>query len=181
MKKVTGWFTIIILTLLSASILNSCNNQKRIPQTDGRVEQNIISIRTARAYTANFRRGRSEVISQLKDPAYLDKNFQLPVAVQFNRDVLALLLKQKDSSGNIADGIRFYFARNDQNQVTLVLVPYDRKNNDILNQLIDKDVVSVPGISSAQAQPRLNAQAVDNALRCPTFCDQSNSGLGSGF
>ena len=164
---------VLIIALLS---LQACNQRKDIPYEEGRVEENIISIKTAQAYTASYRNAVTALSRRTSGGAFLRDSFQLPVAVQFNKDVLALLLNQKDSAGNYADGVRMYFARDARNQVTLVLVPYDRSNNDIINKLIQKDVAWMPGITSAFAD-QVDGQAVDNALRCPTFCDHANSGL----
>jgi hypothetical protein len=165
-------FLLLVMIML---LVQACNQRRDIPYDEGRVEENIISIKTAQAYTASYRNGVT-ALSRAGGSGYLRDSFQLPVAVQFNKDVLALLLNQKDSAGNYADGIRLYFARDARNQVTLVLVPYDRSNNDILKKLIQKDVAWIPGITPAFAQ-LAEAQAVDNALRCPTFCDQASSPL----
>src|SRR4051812_39684496 len=98
--------SIVIIFIVTCVVLNACDNQKRIPYNEGRVEPHIISVRTATTYTASYRRAKTELQQMLKDPAYLDRSFQMPVAVQFNRDVIALLLSQKDSTGKLADGIR---------------------------------------------------------------------------
>jgi hypothetical protein len=172
-KPAYAFFLLAILTVL---LFDRCDNQKRIPFEQSQVEPHIISIRRAQTYTASFRSGQEDLKKMLRDTSYLTRNFQMPLAVQFNKEVLALLLRQKDAGGRLAQGVRMYFARNEQNQVTLVLVPYDGRGNDILNKLIEKDVASIPGISSAYAQ-ELGAQAVDNALRCPTFCDRLSSPL----
>lgn len=49
-------------------------------------------------------------------------------------------------------GIRFYFAKNDRNQNTIVLVGADANENDLENGLI-----------------------ADNGCYCPSFCSISNS------
>jgi hypothetical protein len=175
MKHKPG-YPFIILAILTVLLFDRCDNQKRIPFEQSQVEPHIISIRKAATYTASFRNGQAELQKLLRDTSYLNRNFQMPVAVQFNKDVLALLLRQKDAGGRLAQGVRMYFARNEMNQVTLVLVPYDGRGNDILNKLIEKDVAYIPGITSAYAQ-NVAAQAVDNALRCPTFCDRLSSPL----
>ena len=166
-----------VLSLLASLlfIISGCTNRTNIPYNQGNVEANIISIKTAQQYTASYR-SAATALSRSLGGNYLNSNFQLPVAVQFNRDVLALLLNQADSLGNPAAGVRMYFARDGKNQVTLVLVPIDGANNDIVNKLIDKNVVYLPGVTPAYAD-QVNGQAVNNALRCPTFCDQLNSGL----
>jgi hypothetical protein len=174
MKQQALSFTLAVFVIILLSG-QSCNNQTGdLPYDEGNVEENIISIKTAQAYTASYRNGVTAL--SRTGSGYLRDSFQMPVAVQFNKDVLALLMNQKDSSGGRAEGVRLYFARDAKNQVTLVLVPYDRSNNDIINKLIKKDVAWIPGITPAFAQ-LVEAQAVDNALRCPTFCDQASSPL----
>jgi hypothetical protein len=167
----------LVCALMLLFILQSCNQRKDIPVNEENVERNIISIKTAQRYTARYRSGVTDVSRRMSDRKFLIDSFNMPVAVNFNQDALALLLNQKDRKGAYASGVRMYFARNDSNHVTLVLVPYDAAGNDILNRLIAKDVAWLPGVTRAFAQTT-DAQAVDNSLRCPTFCDQSNSGLG---
>jgi hypothetical protein len=169
-------YLFFVVALFTVLFFDACDNQKRLPFEQSAVEPHIISINKAASYTSSFRNGQAELQKLLRDTSYLNRNFQMPVAVQFNKEVLALLLRQKDATGKVAQGVRMYFARNEQNQVTLVLVPYDAKGNDVINRLIDKDVASIPGISAAYAQT-LAGQAADNALRCPTFCDRSKSPL----
>ena len=165
-------FTLFVFLLF---IISGCENRNNIPYNEGNVEENIISIKTAQQYTASYRSAVT-ALSRSAGGNVLNREFQLPVAVQFNRDVLALLLNQADSSGKPAAGVRMYFARDSKNQITLVLVPIDGANNDIINKLIEKNVVYVPGVTPAYAD-QVNGQAVNNALRCPTFCDQLSSGL----
>src|SRR5688500_15363364 len=159
----------LVSSLMLFLLFQSCNQRSDIPVNEGNVEGNIIPIKTAQRYTARYRSGVTDVSRRMSDRRFLIDSFNMPVAVNFNNDVLALLLNQKDSKGAYASGVRMYFARNDSNHVTLVLVPYDAAGNDILNKLIAKDVVSLPGVTRAFAQD-LDAQAVDNSLRCPTFC-----------
>ena len=166
----------VIFPLMLFFILQSCNQRNDIPVNEGNVEGNIISIKTAQRFTARYRTGVTDISRRMEDRRFLRDSFNMPVAVNFNNDVLALLLNQKDGKGTYASGVRMYFARNDSNHVTLVLVPYDGNGNDILNKLIAKDVAWLPGVTPAFAQDA-DAQAVDNSLRCPTFCDQANSGL----
>jgi hypothetical protein len=169
MKQHPPFLTLLLFAFVLITI-QACRSKQNFPYEESNAERFIISLERGKKMTESFRRGVTELSGKVTDPNYLRTGFQLPVAVQFNKDVMALLLNQKDSTGNYAEGIRMYFARNDSNQVTLVLVPHDKNNKDILNRLITKDVTFIPGISAAFAQQR-NAQVADNALRCPTFCD----------
>ena len=170
-------YAALVLCIVIVFFMQACNRKGDIPYEESNVEKNIIPIKTAQAYTASYRNAVAALSRITGGGGYLKDSFQLPVAVHFNKDVLALLLNQKDSSGNYAEGVRMYFARDARNQVTLVMVPYDQQNNDIINKLTQKDVAWLPGITAAFAQ-ELDAHAVDNALRCPTFCDRGGSGLG---
>ena len=173
---------IIVIVL---TVITSCNNNQqqapRITINPDSVKNHIIDIKLAREYTKSFREERSRLDS-LTQRKYLTTEFDLANAESLNRDVFALLLEQKDKEGNPAAGIRMYNGRKynealKRYEVTLVLVPYDRKGNDIINKLTAQTTaIRVPGIKSAQAQGD-GGSAVDNAPRCPDVCDDGNSGL----
>ena len=103
----------ILFSLLLLFILQSCNQRKDIPVNEENVEANIISIKTAQRYTARYRSGVTDVSRRMSDRKFLIDSFNMPVAVNFNQDALALLLNQKDRKGAYASGVRMYFARND--------------------------------------------------------------------
>ena len=171
--------------LIVVMVITSCNNNQqqgpRITINPDSVKNHIIDIKLAREYTKSFREERSRLDS-LTQRKYLTTEFDLANAESLNRDVFALLLEQKDNEGNLAAGIRMYNGRkfNDKlkrYEVTLVLVPYDRKGNDIINTLTAQTAaLKIPGIKSAQAQGN-GGNAVDNSDRCPNTCDDGNSGL----
>jgi len=173
------------LLLLSLVMVTSCNNnQKQTPPytiNPDSVKNHIIGIEVARSYTKSFREERSRLDS-LTQGKFLATEFDLANAESLNRDVFALLLEQKDKEGNMAAGIRMYHGRKynealKRYEVTLVLVPYDRKGNDIINKLtVQTSALKIPGIKSANAQPG-NGDAADNTERCPQICDDGGSGL----
>jgi hypothetical protein len=102
-------------------------------------------------------------------------SLNLPIAESFNRDVIALLLNQKDASGNVAAGVRMYYGINENNEVCLVLTPYDNNGKDIINNLTKSGPVAikVPGISTASAQvdDGDDGTVIERGQRCPTVCD----------
>jgi len=109
----------------------------------------------------------------------LQTALNLGQAEAFNRDAIAVLLNQKDSLGNPAAGIRIYYGLDKNGLVRQVLVPYDSKGNDIINQLISNKAVKIPGISTATAAGT-DGQTVENGQRCPVICDNGVSGLNGG-
>ena len=146
-----------------------CNNDDQtggIPYDQRRAEQSVISIDTAKQYQANFIRGRQALGRLVSDTGYLQKNFNLPNAESFTRDAIILLLNQTG-----ADGIRMYYGKDNAGVVRLVLLPIDKNGRDIQNVLIDRgqqtNAISIPGISSAQAAPPSEAQAIENGQTCP--------------
>ena len=154
-----------------------CDNQKNedIPYNEGNIRENILPIKDAIRYTADFRNTRDTFYKRVPD---LERMLNLAKAESFNRDAIAVLLNQKDSSGAYAAGIRMYLGRDQQGQVRYILVPYDSKGNDIINKLITDKAVSIPGIPSAYAQSG-DGQTIENGQRCPTICDNGGSGLGN--
>ena len=152
-----------------------CNDQKTgdIPYNEANIRNNILSIKEAVRYTADFRHTRDTFYSRVTD---LERMLNLAKAESFNRDAIAVLLNQKDSSGAYAAGIRMYLGRDGQGQVRFILVPIDSKGNDIINRLITDKAVSIPGIPSAYAQSG-GGQVIENGQRCPTICGSDDSGL----
>lgn len=106
-----------------------------------------ISLKDAAELTANFRSGKTELARQLKEPGYLDRNFNLPLAGKFNRDAIAVLLNRKG-----AVGIRIYLGKDKDGFIKFVLVGVDSKGNDITGN-------GAPG-----------EYVLDASLRCPPMC-----------
>ena len=186
MKRTHFPHTLSLLLIILMIVSGCYNNQQqqqdqRIPVNADNVKNHIIDIKLAREYTKSFRDERSRLDS-LTQRKYLSTEFDLANAESLNRDVFALLLEQKDKEGNPAAGIRMYNGRKynetlKRYEVTLVLVPYDKNGNDIINKLTAQTTaIRLPGVSSAQAQGD-GGNAIDNAPRCPEVCDNGNSGL----
>jgi hypothetical protein len=144
-----------------------------IPVNEDSVRGHILPIDQAQAYTKYFRDTRDTFYNQM--PA-MRSALNFGQAEAFNKDAIAVLLNQKDASGNMAAGIRIYYGLDKSGQVRMVLVPYDSKGNDIINQLIGEKAVHVPGISSAYAD-NSGGQTIENGQRCPVVCS-STGGLG---
>jgi len=170
-----------LLVFISITIVISCNQPSgggvgNIPVNEDSVRPHILSIKEGIAYTGKFRNTRDTFYRQVPP---LEKMLNMGQAESFNRDAVAVLLNQKDSSGKQAAGIRIYYGVDISGQVRMVLVPYDAQGNDIINQLIDNKAVKIPGIPSASAYSG-SGQVVENGQRCPTLCSSGSSGLNGG-
>ena len=169
------------LPLLSLSLMiafvTACNQPPKfsgpIPVNEDSVRKHILPIAEAVEYTAHFRSVRDTFYRQVPT---LGSALKLGQAEAFNRDAIAILLNQKDASGNDAAGVRIYYGLDKQGQVKMVLVPYDRNGNDIVNKMIGEKAVSIPGISSARATGS-DGQTIEAGQRCPTICSDGLSGL----
>jgi hypothetical protein len=176
--KHTHWLVFFVLPALMIAE-GGCKDQKpmgNIPYNEDSVRDHILPIQTAIEYTGNFRKTRDSFYKQVPG---LQIAMNLAQAEAFNRDAIAVLLNQKDALGNPASGIRIYYGLDRNGLVRAVLVPYDAKGNDIINQLIGNKAVSIPGIPSAKAFDS-NGQTVENGQRCPAICDNGLSGLNGG-
>jgi hypothetical protein len=167
--KHVSWLTVIMLLIL-ISTFNACKETPggltKIPVNDDSIRRHILPIADAIEYTKNYRAGMDTSARQL--PARLAAMY-FGQAESFNRDAIAVLLNQMDSAGNAAAGVRIYYGLDRAGLVRMVLVPYDRNGNDIINQLIANKSVSIPGISSAYAEGS-NGQTIEAGARCPTVC-----------
>jgi hypothetical protein len=167
------------ITIVLVTFLVSCNPQRpmdNIPFNEDSVRSHILPIQAAIGYTKNFRTIRDSLYKQL--PAF-QSALNLGQAEAFNRDALAVLLNQKDAQGNTASGVRVYYGLDRSGQVRMVLVPYDKNGNDIINQLIAEKSAAIPGIPRASAFAG-NGQTVEDGQRCPVVCDNGSSGLTGG-
>lgn len=135
----------------------------QIPLNKARASRHVISQEEAENLTNGFQRGKKELQARLPGN-YLDSAFNLPDAEMFNRDAIAALLNAKG-----ADGIRIYMGKDEKGQIRLVLLPVDKKGNDIHTTLVSRETaLSVPGIQAAQARGTL--QAMESGQRCPPLC-----------
>lgn len=153
---------VLLLLCFSRCTPRNPDNYK-IPLNKARASRHVISQEEAEKLTIGFQRAKKELRARLQDN-YLDSAFNLPDAEMFNRDAIAALLNAKG-----ADGIRIYMGRDEKGQVRLVLLPVDKRGNDIHTTLVSRETaLSVPGIQSAKAQT--GAQAMESGQRCPPLC-----------
>jgi hypothetical protein len=163
-------FLVFSALLVTTFTWAGCKNDNgggdgKIPFDERRAEQSVIPIDTAKQYQANFINARETLGRLIGDTNFLRQNFNLPNAESFTRDAIILLLNQTG-----ADGIRVYYGKDNAGGVRLVLLPVDKNGKDIQAVLINRgqtNAISIPGISSAQAAPASDAQAVENGQTCP--------------
>ena len=175
-SKSLSWPQALVLSFFIVAMV-SCNQQPvagNIPYNEDSVRAHILPIAEAIQYTKQFKATRDSFYRQLPG---LENAMNFGQAEAFNKDALAVLLNQKDASGTQAAGVRIYYGIDKSGLVRMVLVPYDSKGNDIINQLIGNKAVSIPGISSANAYWD-NGQTIENGQRCPPLCGNGLSGLG---
>ena len=152
----------LLLLLLSRCSPDNGNNYQ-IPVDRAKALRHVISLREAEQLLAGFQTGKKDLQAHLP-PRYLETNFNLPDAEMFNRDAIAALLNAKGAAG-----IRIYLGKDEKGQIRMVLLPVDRKGNDIHTTLVSRvTAISVPGISEAQARDEL--QAMESGQRCPPLC-----------
>ena len=177
------------ITALFAFLFLGCSKdvqEKEITVDRSNVTKHIIPVKLANSYTLKFRTvydkySKSTQQGALKEAsigtsASSGCSLNLPIAESFNRDVIALLLNQKDATGGVAAGIRMYYGINENNEVCLVLTPYDNNGKDIINNLSTSAPVAIkiPGISTAAAQTTAtpdDGTVIERGQRCPTVCD----------
>jgi hypothetical protein len=175
MKTRPSFRLAILIQLIWIVASTGCTpqTQTNIPFNEDSVRSHILPIGDAISYTRNFRTARDSSYKQL--PA-LKNELNFGQAEAFNRDAIAVLLNQQDALGNKAAGIRIYYGRDRIGQVRMILVPYDSKGNDIINELVGNKVVRVPGIPAASAFAA-NGQTIEDGQRCPVVCDSGTSEL----
>lgn len=133
------------------------------------VKAHAISIAEAAALTANFRNTVDTV--DRRCPQFKD-SLKFGYSEAFPSDAYRILLRQKDSTGRLAAGIRIYYGLGKSGQVQLVMVPYDVNGADILHHLVSLDNKPVPGVSPAHTEALTvdGAQAMEEGQHCPTNC-----------
>ncbi|MBV4357172.1 hypothetical protein [Pinibacter aurantiacus] len=185
MKKMFFFSVFALFTI--AFLFLGCSKdvqEKEISVDRSNVTKHIISVKLANSYTHKFRtvydkytqsQGAMKSASIGSSAASGGCSLDLPIAESFNRDVIALLLNQKDATGGIAAGIRMYYGINENNEVCLVLTPYDNNGKDIINNLSKSAPVAIklPGVNTASAQTvgLDDGGVIERGQRCPTVCD----------
>jgi len=170
LRPVTWVLPGLIMLIVSTFTFSGCGPAPFDPPIDvDSVVDHVIPIKEAIEFTTKFR----NTVDSLNTHCPLFKDsFQIGHAEAFNKDSYYLLLKQKDSTGHLAAGIRIYYGLDAKGVLKLVMVPYDRNGNDIITHLISKDEKPVPGVSPAKSESLATggAQALEQGQLCPTLC-----------
>jgi len=175
-------FLSFLSLLITFSVLSGCghagdNGDDGLgPIEDTVVAPHVIPIETARQLTASFRANIDSF--NLHCPNFKD-SMQFGHAESFPSDVFRILIRQKNEKQGRARGIRIYFGRGPAGEIKLVMVPYDKKGNDMIDQIIGMDGKPAPGTTpiKTEALKVTNGQAIEDGQRCPTACDDGGSGL----
>jgi hypothetical protein len=161
--------------------LSGCNQGGggELPLNQDSIKPHIIPIGMAIQYTANF---RAAIDTCNRHNPYFKDSMQFGHAEAFNSDCISLLLRQKNKKGDPAVGIRIYYGRDNSGMIKMILVPYDKYGNDIINVMVDL-VNKTPGVSPAHTEALKvgdDGQTIENGQHCPTICDDGGSGLNGG-
>jgi hypothetical protein len=166
--------------LIVGSALSGCGNSNDkvvvLPApNDTTVEHHVIPIDVARGLTADFRASIENFNKSC--PNFLD-SMHFGHAESFPTDIFVKLLLQHNKNG-LARGIRIYFGRGPGGEIKLVLVPYDKNGNDMIDRLVDMNGNPAPGTTpiKTEALKTTDGQAIEQGQRCPTICDDGSSGL----
>ena len=168
-------FLFILVSTLGLSGCHESAGSEPVINQDS-VKPHILPIGVAIQYTANFRASVDSF--NRRCPGFKD-SMQFGHAEAFNSDVYHLLLSQKNSKGDPAVGIRIYYGRDNAGMVKMIMVPYDKDNNDIINTLVDL-ANKTPGVSPAHTEALTvggSGQTIEQGQHCPTICDSGSSGL----
>lgn len=168
---------VFLLLVVGTFTFSGCRGTcAEVPINEDSVRPHAISIAEAAMLTANFR--NSTDTFNKRCPQFRD-SMRFGFSEAFNSDTYRILLHQKDSSGQLAAGIRIYYGLDRSGQVKLVMVPFDQKGNDILHHLISVENKPVPGVSPAhtEALTVTGAQAMEQGQLCPTLCPPAPSPL----
>lgn len=161
-----------MLLIICICCLSGCNtgpgNCEPAVNEDS-VRNHVISLKEAIDFTTRFRKTVDTLNTHC--PPFKD-SFRVGHSEAFNRDSYYLLLKQKDSTGSPAAGIRIYYGLDDKGVMKLVMVPYDKNGNDIIKHLVSVGDKPVPGVSAAKTESLAvdGAQAMETGQLCPPNC-----------
>ena len=161
----------LLLMIVSCTLftLSGCHEGPgEPPLNEDSIRPHAISIADAAILTAKWR-NITDSFGQ-KCPTLKD-SLKFGYSEAFNGDTYRILLRQKDSLGRPAAGIRIYYGVGKEGQIKLVMVPIDSNGNDILRHLISTEKPS-PGGSSphTEALTVSGAQAMEQGQLCPTYC-----------
>lgn len=170
MKRISSFcskaFPVILVAIVL--ILWSCRKPSgKISFDERRASVHVRPYDLLRSYIDSFAAEKRNLMQYPNDTAFLN---HMAVAEAFNRDAIIALLNAPD-----AQGIRIYYGKKRDGNISLVLLPIDSKGNDIKTQLINTDeraAINIPGISSANARYTVVAQGVEDGQRCPDMCSK---------
>jgi len=175
--------TLPVLLLLIAAVtftftLSGCDGGHggEPPINEDSVKPHVISLATAIKYTTDYRNMVDTF--NAKCPGFKD-SLKMGYSEAFNSDSYRLLLRQKDSLGRPAAGVRIYFGlTKDNGHVNFILVPYDVNGNDILHRLIGTDEKPEGEAGDTTKKVRSltvgGAQALEVGQMCPPNCPPSS-------
>ncbi len=152
------------VTLLLANGAGHMSAPREFPTRPEAARVHIIPIGKGRTYISQFKATRDALYSQRPE---LKGQLDLPSSESFSRDAIAALLEQKDSHGNPIAGIRIYFGQDAEGQIRLILVSYDSRGNNIIQQL-----------SSSNTSLAGDGEVIEDGLRCPPSCGDEENSLG---
>lgn len=161
---------VLFLSVVACTItLSGCHGGAEPPINEDSVKTHAISITEAAMLTANF---RNTVDTFNKRCPQFKDSLKMGYSEAFNSDTYRILLRQKDSTGQLAAGIRIYYGLDKSGVMKLIMVPYDHNGNDILRHLVDIENKPVPGVSPAHTEALTvsGAQAMEQGQLCPTYC-----------
>ena len=173
-------FSFLLIAIASIGLSGCGHEDKNVvvlpAPNDTTVAKHVISIDLARQLTASFRASIDSF--NIHCPNFKD-SMQFGHAEAFPTDVFVKLLLQHNDKQGWAKGIRIYFGRGPAGEIKLVLVPYDKNGNDMIDQLVDINGNPAPGTTpiKTEALKTTDGQAVEQGQRCPTVCDDGSSGL----
>ena len=170
-------FSLLVITVCGLSGCGPGEDKVVLPKPiEDTVANHVISIDVARALTASFRASIDSL--NINCPNFKD-SMHFGHAEAFPTDVYVKLLTQHNDKQGYARGIRIYLGRGPGGEIKLVLVPYDKNGNDMIDQLVGMDGKPAPGTTPIKTEKltTTSGQVIEEGQRCPTACDDGSSGL----
>ncbi|HEY4147506.1 MAG TPA: hypothetical protein VGM41_01190 [Chitinophagaceae bacterium] len=129
-----------------------------------KAKHHIIPMKEAIEYQQRFLQTYDTTLRKMVGSPFLEKSFRIPNAETFDKNAIKLLLHQ----GGV-DSIRIYYGMDSTGGMRQVLVGVDHNGKNIYTNLVTNTgvAVSVPGISSANAQDGGDSSAIENGQTCP--------------
>ena len=152
-------------------VFSGCNPQGTSTKINQDTLRNhVIPISLALQYTASY---RAMMDSMEKKCPGLKDSLQFGHAESFPSDVFYALCEQSNPKQGAAVGIRIYYGRDAKGMIRLIMVPYDKNGNDMIDHLVDMGKPT----AKAQSDGSGDGQTVEEGQHCPTLCDGGGSGL----